>query len=244
MRVVVNGAKGKVGRVMVAAVEADDALEFAGAADVEDDLAAVIRNGEAGVVIDFTAPSARMTNVKTILESGAAPVVGTTGFTPEDEHQVDTWAREHNLPAVIAPNFSIGAVLMMEFATQAARFMPQAEIVEIFHDQKAEAPSGTAMTTARLMNESNTFQPPQRVGEEFLDGARGGDLENIRIHSVRLPGFVATQEVIFGIPGERLSIKSDAIGRECYSGGVLFAVKKTATLAPGLHTLRGLMGFA
>ncbi len=194
MRVLLFGRRGKVGSVL------GPALEAAGHELVD-------VTGEAEVAVDFTRPEAVEENVRVALEDGVPVVIGTTGF---DHDRVAALARVHELPVFFAPNFALGAVLMMRFAAEAGKAMPHAEIVELHHDQKLDAPSGTAKATAALL-------PP-----------------GTPIHSVRLPGLVAHQEVIFGGPGETLTIRHDTTSREAFVPGVLLALDKVRGLPPGL----------
>ncbi|MDR1322816.1 MAG: 4-hydroxy-tetrahydrodipicolinate reductase [Candidatus Margulisbacteria bacterium] len=228
LKILVNGAKGKMGQAVVATVQADAELELAGQTDAGDDLTDAIKKSGAQIVVDFTQPSARMANVRAIINSGADAVIGTTGFTEEDLEIIDAESKKLKRAVLIAPNFAIGAVLMMQFAAQAARYMPSVEIVEYHHDHKADAPSGTAIKTAQLINEAiGGITPPAVESKEFLpERSQGARLGNIRIHAVRLPGFVATQEVMLGALGQRLVLRHETINRECFMPGVLLACKK------------------
>jgi 4-hydroxy-tetrahydrodipicolinate reductase len=173
-------------------------------------------------------------NVLWCIEHGVHAVVGTTGLSPDDLQRIESAvaAAEGSSNVFVAPNFAIGAVLMMRFAEQAARFLPAAEIIELHHDGKVDAPSGTALSTARKIAAARTtaYRGPDA---ESMSGARGGDLEGVRIHSVRLPGLVAHQEVILGGPGQTLSIRHDSMDRSSFLPGVLLAVKEVAG-HPGL----------
>jgi 4-hydroxy-tetrahydrodipicolinate reductase len=226
--VIVNGALGKMGQACIAAVEADPELTLVGKTDKGDNLTELIKQTKAQIVVEFTHPSVRMQNVEAIVKAGAIAVVGTTGFTDADLKRIDSWCKECNTGVLIAPNFGIGAVLMMQFAAQAAKYMPHVEIIEYHHDQKADAPSGTAIKTAQLINEAvGTTQPPKVESEEMLDlRSQGAKVGNIRIHAVRLPGFVATQEVILGGQGQRLCLRHETINRESFMPGVVLACKK------------------
>lgn len=228
IKIIVNGCKGKMGQAAIAAVDADQELQLVGQADIGDDLGDLIKKTKADVVIDFTNPAARMQNVRTIIENGADAVIGTTGFTEEDLRIVDGESKKLKKGVLIAPNFGIGAVLMMQFAAQAAKYMPSVEIVEYHHDHKADAPSGTAIKTAQLINETiGQTNPPAVESSEFLpERSQGAKMGNIRIHAVRLPGFVATQEVMLGAPGQRLILRHETINRESFMPGVLLACKK------------------
>ena len=230
INVLVNGAKGKMGQTVCAAVKADSELKLVAEADQGDDLSKMIKTSGAQGVVDFTHPSVRMTNVEAILKSGAYAVVGTTGYTPDDLKQIATWCKETKRGCLIAPNFSIGAVLMMQFAAKAAVHMPEVEIIEFHHKAKADSPSGTAIKTAELIAEA---QKAAGVGPSAdpthiwnLPESRGGDHAGIKVHAVRLPGFVASQEVILGGLGQSLTIRHDTINREAFMPGVVWAIKK------------------
>ncbi|GBR77647.1 4-hydroxy-tetrahydrodipicolinate reductase [Candidatus Termititenax dinenymphae] len=227
-KIIVNGAKGKMGQAVISAVSADAELELAGQTDVGDDLGKTIKDTGAQIVVDFTHPSVRMQNVRTIINNGASAVIGTTGFTDEDLKAIDAESKKLKRGVLIAPNFGIGAVLMMQFAAQAAKYMPHVEIVEYHHDHKADAPSGTAIKTAQLINEAvGQTNPPAVESKEFLaERSQGAKLGNVRIHAVRLPGFVATQEVMLGALGQRLVLRHETINRESFMPGVILACKK------------------
>ena len=228
VKIIVNGAKGKMGQASIAAVSADKELLLAGQTDIGDDLGKLIKETEAAVVIDFTHPSVRMQNVRTIIENGAHAVIGTTGFTAEDLRIIGAESKKLKKGVLIAPNFGIGAVLMMQFAAQAAKYMPDVEIVEYHHDRKADAPSGTAVKTAQMINEAvGQTNPPAVESAEILpERSQGAKIGNVRIHAVRLPGFVATQEVMLGAPGQRLVLRHETINRESFMPGVILACKK------------------
>ena len=234
MRVGVLGAKGKVGATMVAAVEAAEDLTFTAGVDAGDPLS-LFTDSETEVVIDFTHPDVVMDNLKFLIDNGIHAVVGTTGFTDERVSQVQAWLEESRTTAVlIAPNFAIGAVLSMQFAKQAARFFESVEVIELHHPQKADAPSGTAARTARVIAEARKGLPPNPDATSTgLDGARGADVDGIPVHSVRLAGLVAHQEVLFGTQGETLTIRHDSLDRTSFVPGVLLAVR-TVREHPGL----------
>ncbi len=232
MRVAVLGAKGKVGATMVQAVQDAEGLTLSASVDVGDPLSELVDAGTE-VVIDFTHPSAVMDNLKFLIDNGINAVVGTTGFTDERLDQVKEWlSAKPDVAVLIAPNFAIGAVLSMHFATQAARFFESVEVIELHHPQKADAPSGTAARTARLIAEARKGLPPNPDATSTgLEGARGADIEGIPVHSVRLAGLVAHQEVLFGTLGETLTIRHDSIDRTSFVPGVLLAVRKIRDLA-------------
>jgi len=234
MRVAVLGAKGKVGATMVAAVEDAEDLTFTVGVDAGDALSDLVDSGTE-VVIDFTHPDVVMDNLRFLIDNGIRAVVGTTGFTDERISQVQQWlAAKPDVSVLIAPNFAIGAVLSMHFAQQAARFFESVEVIELHHPQKADAPSGTAARTARLIAEARKELPPNPDATSTgIDGARGADVDGIPVHSVRLAGLVAHQEVLFGTLGETLTIRHDSFDRTSFVPGVLLAVRKVAE-HPGL----------
>ena len=233
--VIVSGAKGKMGREVVAAINAEDDLTLVAEVDAGDSLADAIAETRAMVVVDFTGPESALSNTETILQAGAVPIVGTTGFLPADIERVDALCRELGRGALIAPNFAIGALLMMRFAKEAARFMPDVEIIEMHGGAKLDAPSGTAAKTAEMIAEGRgDVQPaPLPTGAvEKIIGSRGGKAAgDVPVHSVRLTGFVASQMVIFGGLGQTLTIRHDSIDRKSFMPGVVLAVRQAPALA-------------
>lgn len=247
IRVAVAGAAGRMGREVVKMVLEDPALQLVAAIGLKNegtDAAVLVGMPECGVpiisnleraltesrphvMVDFTTPASVYDNTETAIRHGVAPVVGTTGFTPEQIDLLDKQCREKGIGGLIAPNFSIGAILMMKFAAQAAKYFPHLEIIEYHGDQKLDAPSGTAIKTAELiaMNREEMRQGnPQE--EETIEGSRGGYYNGFRIHSVRLPGVFAQQEVVFGGYGQTLKIRHDSYERAGYMPGVNLAIKK------------------
>ncbi len=247
IRVGVIGAAGRMGRTvcravaeepdlaLVAAVDRSDVGEAAVDDDVRisDDLEALVQ-ADAEVAVDFTHPSAVMDNVRWAIDHAIHIVVGTTGWTDDDLAEIgqrlDKGGNASN--AIVAPNFAIGAVLAQRFAAEAARYLPAAEIIELHHDGKADAPSGTALATARRLaaERAEAYRGPDA---ETLAGSRGGDVEGVRIHSVRLPGLVAHQEVILGGAGQVLTIRHDSLDRSSFMPGVLLAIREVGR-RPGL----------
>ena len=230
MRVAVLGAKGRMGSEVVRAVEGADDLELAIALDVGDelDLAGV------DVAVDFTHPDAVMDNLRACVAAGVHAVVGTTGFTDERLAELRELLQDSETGILIAPNFGIAAVLMMQFAAQAARFFDSVEVVELHHPGKADAPSGTARRTAQLIAAAREGLPPMPdATSTALDGARGADVDGVRVHAVRLAGLVAHQEVLLGGSGESLTIRHDSYDRASFMPGVLLGVREVGT-RPGL----------
>ncbi|GGN70547.1 4-hydroxy-tetrahydrodipicolinate reductase [Nocardia rhizosphaerihabitans] len=236
IRVGVLGAHGKVGQAICAAVEAAADLELVAQVDKGDALETFTETGTQ-VVVDFTHPDVVMGNLKFLVENGIHAVVGTTGFDEARLAEVRSWlAQRPEVGVLIAPNFAIGAVLSMRFAEQAARFFESVEVIELHHPNKADAPSGTAYRTAALIAaaraEAGVGLSPDATTTE-LEGARGADVDGVRVHSVRLAGLVAHQEVLFGTQGETLTIRHDSIDRNSFAPGVLLGVREIAG-RPGL----------
>jgi 4-hydroxy-tetrahydrodipicolinate reductase len=240
MRVGVVGAAGRMGSEACRAIEADPDLDLVARVGRGDPLEG-LTEAEVEVAVDFTTPGVVKGNVRFYLGHGIHAVVGTSGLASTDLEEIGKWAAASRANAFVAPNFAIGAVLMMRFAAQAARHFARAEIVERHHDRKRDAPSSTALRTAELMNRARmepwgTTDP----GMESLGGSRGGDAAGVRIHSLRLPGSVAHQEVFLGGPGETLSIRHDSVDRASFMPGVILAVKRVAAsddLTVGLERL-------
>jgi 4-hydroxy-tetrahydrodipicolinate reductase len=240
----VLGAKGRMGSEVCRAVEGAGDMELAAAVDVGDEREPL---AECDAVVDFTHPGAVMENVRWCLERGRNVVVGTTGFDETRLAQVGEWlAGAPAARALIVPNFSIGAVLMMSFAAQAAQFFESAEIVELHHAAKADAPSGTASRTASLISaarQAAELGPAPDATVSEVEGARGAVMDGVRVHSVRLAGLVAHHEVLLGGHGEILTIRHDSMDRASFMPGVLLAVRNVASLSPGLTVgLEGLLG--
>jgi len=194
---------------------------------INPDLTDALAAANADVLVDFTVPHAAYGNTVTAIEHGVRPVIGTTGFTPEQIEELDKLCSNAGIGGLIAPNFSIGAILMMKFAAEASKYMPHVEIIEYHGDQKLDAPSGTSIKTAELIAEAREeLRQGNPKEEEMIEGARGGYYNGFRIHSVRLPGVFAQQEVIFGGNGQTLKIRHDSYERAGYMPGVSIAVKK------------------
>ena len=236
IRVGVLGARGRMGAEVVKAVTSASDLELVAQLDLGDSLDQLLSN-KAEVVVDFTTPDSVMKNLEFLISNDIHAVVGTTGF---DQARIDSLTKElakhPKVGLLIAPNFAIGAVLMMEFAAKAARYFESAEIVEMHHPAKVDAPSGTAARTAELMTEarkSSSMQPMPDATKQSLDGARGSKVGDIPIHSIRAQGLVAHQEVLFGGVGETLTIRHDSLDRAGFMPGVLLGIRSVVK-NPGL----------
>jgi len=240
-RVMVVGARGRVGSCVVRGVRAAKDLELAGEVEVGDDLNAALDKEKPDVAVDFTTPKAVFDNVQAVLARGVCAVVGTTGLGAGQLERFDALAREHEVGCLVAPNFAVGAVLMMRFAEEAARHLPWVEIVERHHEGKLDAPSGTAAETARRIASARSEAPSPADETESAPGARGGRVDDVPVHSLRLPGSVAHQEVWFGGPGESLVLRHDAIDREVFVPGVLLAARRIGAHRGLLHGLETLL---
>jgi len=248
LRVLIAGAAGRMGREVVRAVAEADGLVVAAAVDCEaigrdagdvsgivpigieivPDIVGAIADSRPHVLVDFTVAESAIANMESALRAGVSPVVGTTGIPAADVDRFRILAESAGVGALIAPNFAIGAVLMMEFAARAARFMPDAEIIELHHEKKLDSPSGTALLTASRIAAGRIDSPlesPEGAVEK-LSGARGAESDSVRIHSVRLRGLVAHQEVIFGGLGQTLTIRHDSLDRQSFMPGVILAVRR------------------
>ncbi|CAG7611440.1 4-hydroxy-tetrahydrodipicolinate reductase [Paenibacillus solanacearum] len=247
IKVAVAGASGRMGREVVKMVLADSQLTLVAATDrstknmdagrlvglepcgvmVTNDLELALVESQPDVLVDFTAPQSAVSNTRLAIRHKVRPVIGTTGFTPQDIQDLDNQCKEKGIGGLIAPNFSIGAILMMKFAAQAAKYFPHLEIIEYHGDQKLDAPSGTSVKTAELISEvRKELRQGNPDEEETIEGSRGGYYNGFRIHSVRLPGVFAQQEVIFGAFGQSLKIRHDSYDRAGYMPGVNVAIKK------------------
>jgi 4-hydroxy-tetrahydrodipicolinate reductase len=235
IKVGVLGAKGRMGAEVVKAINSVADLELTSALDLGDSLGDFVTT-QTQVVVDFTHPDVVMENLKFLIEQNINVVVGTTGFTDDRIQQIEKWLNKKSVGVLIAPNFGLGAVLMMNFAEKAAAYFESVEIVELHHPQKADAPSGTATHTAeriaKARKKAGLGQMPDATTAE-ISGARGARISDIPVHSVRLRGLVAHQEVIFGDPGETFTLRHDSIDRVGFMPGVLLGVRKIID-QPGL----------
>lgn len=247
IRVIVSGAGGRMGKEVVKLVLQDEELELAAAVDrsamdmdagrlvgldnsgviVTSDLEAALAGSNGDVMVDFTIPQSAYANTSLAIKYGVRPVIGTTGFTPEQITDLDKQCQEQGIGGLIAPNFSIGAILLMKFAAQASKYFPHLEIIEYHGDQKLDAPSGTAIKTAEMISEvREELRQGNPKEEETIEGSRGGYYNGFRIHSVRLPGVFAQEEVIFGGFGQSLKIRHDSYERAGYMPGVKMGIEK------------------
>ena len=256
--VVVNGAAGKMGREVIKAVSQAEDMMLVGAVDknpnyrgqdvgevagcgalevpIIDDLESILvvatQEKVQGVMVDFTHPDGVYENVRSAIAYGVRPVVGTTGLSDKQLQELAEFAEKASTGCLVIPNFSIGMVLLQQAAMQASQYFDHVEIIELHHNQKADAPSGTAIKTAQMLSELGKSYNPAAVEEkENVAGSRGGLVgDNIPIHSVRLPGYIAHQEVIFGAPGQIYTLRHDTSHRSCYMAGVLLSIRKVTQL--------------
>jgi len=258
IRVVVRGALGRMGQVMIDALCREPEIQLVGAVELQvsednlplpdssgtiplsSDLDYILTSCQADVLLDFTTARAVMPAVRAATNRGVNLVIGTTGLTADELGEIDRLAITHQVGVIVAPNFALGAVLMIHLSKIAAKYLDYAEIIELHHHLKADSPSGTALSTAKAMAKAKgkPFQRPPEQGK--TSDSRGGQVEGIAIHSVRLPGLLAHQEVLLGGPGQTLSIRHDTINRECYVPGIIIAIKevvKRKGLTYGLDTL-------
>lgn len=267
--VVVNGAAGKMGKEVIKAVSqaedmilvgavdknpqyrGQDAGEMAGCGPIEipivDDLQSILvlatQEKIQGVMVDFTHPDGVYDNTRSAIAYGVRPVVGTTGLSPEQLKELSEFADKASTGCLIVPNFSIGMILLQQAAIQASQYFDHVEIIELHHNQKADAPSGTAIKTAEMLSELGKSYNPAKVQEtETIRGSRGGIVgENIHIHSIRLPGFIAHQEVIFGSPGQIYTLRHDTTDRSSFMPGVLLAIRKVTQLKSLVYGLEKIL---
>lgn len=254
-RIVLAGVSGKMGRVILNGLINEPDIEIVGAVDIkllgkdigfltgedpkhtyiQDNLEQVIKNTKPDIIVDFTNPQAVMKNIRTALSNSVIAIVGTTGLTPHDMEEIGLLSGKYHTPAFLAPNFALGAVLMMRFAKEAGKYFSHVEVIEKHHDQKMDAPSGTAIKTLEMIAEERNVMH-QGAPHEFekISGCRGGNFQGMRVHSVRLPGLVAHQEVIFGGEGQTLTIRHDSLSRESFVPGVLLAIRS-------VHEMKGVV---
>ncbi|NLI92173.1 MAG: 4-hydroxy-tetrahydrodipicolinate reductase [Peptococcaceae bacterium] len=249
IRVFVAGACGKMGMETVRTILKEEDMEIVGVSDIQNqgmDIGLILglaslgikisgqltmeylKEVKADILVDFTNPQSVFTNAKEAIKAGVIPVIGATGLDEQEIAELDEMVKEYHTGVFIAPNFALGALLMMKFARETTRYFSHVDIIEYHHDNKLDAPSGTALKTAEIIS---TVRKPMIQGHpneyEKIPGSRGGDMNGIHIHSVRLPGMVAHQEVIFGGHGQTLTIRHDAYTRETYMPGVLLAIRKS-----------------
>ena len=260
IRIVINGALGKMGREVTSAIDNEPGMKIIGALEKEvtqqyvalpetlelvpfsSDLNSLLGKCHPDVVVDFTDIEASMAAARIALKRKVNMVIGTTGFSEGNLAEISELCRAYEVGAVVAPNFSLGAALLTRLCKVAANLFAHVEIIEMHHDKKVDAPSGTALATAKAMSQARA-EPfiYHKAGKETISGTRGGQLDGIAIHSVRLPGFMACQEVIFSGAGETLSLRHEVISRECYMPGVILAIREVVGQKGLIHGLDSLL---
>lgn len=263
IRVAIGGPRGKMGQEAVHTIMNNENMELVAVLDHRDigellsessefpasydvpvylDLESLITRVTPDVFLDLTTPSQVFQHTKLCLQNNVRPVIGTTGFTEEQLQFCQSLAKDQQLGCIVAPNFAIGAVLMMKFASMAAAYFPDVEIIEMHHDQKLDAPSGTAYKTAQMIAE---IRPPHKQGhpyeEETIAGARGASFDGIPIHSVRLPGLIAHQQVLFGGEGQLFTLRHDSYNRQSFMSGVTFSINQVMDLTEFVYGLEHIL---
>lgn len=267
IKVIVCGACGRMGSEVVKAINKENDIRLVGAIDITNqgkdigeivlgkkvgvnissDLLSEITSSSPDILVDFTIPSVVVENIRCAIKHKVHCVVGTTGITSENLAEIEKLCKENHTNAIVAPNFAIGAVLLMKFAAQAAKYFQSVEIIEMHHNKKLDAPSGTAIKTAQMIADCRPKIEDCRLktanckGEEKIEGVRGGEINGIRIHSVRLPGLVAHQEVIFGGEGQILTLRHDSLSRESFMPGVIYAIRKVREINGLIYGLENLI---
>ena len=241
IRVAVAGYRGKVGAEMARGLEAAAGIEYVGGVEAGDDLADFLAGARPRALVDFTHPSAALDNALAAVAAGCSPVVGTTGIPADGVQRLEDACTAAGLGGVVAPNFSVGAVVMVHIAEIAAPFFSAADVIEMHHAAKADAPSGTALATARRLAAKQRFAYA-RTEKFTLEGVRGGEEGGVGVHSVRLPGVMADQEIILGLPGQTLTITHRTTSREAYLPGVLLAIRQVVAEPRFFRALDQLLG--
>lgn len=261
IRVALAGPRGRMGSEAVQMIKSNKHFTLVGCIDHKQvtgsdkanpsiplftDIETCLRSTNPDVLVDLTIPEVGYKHTRTALELGVRPVVGTTGFTDNQITELTQLAEENEIGCIIAPNFALGAVLMMKFSQMAARYFPAVEIIEKHHDQKVDAPSGTAIKTCELIKQAQQSSPRNILPieeTESIKGVRGGDYEGIHVHSMRLPGLVAHQEVVFGSVGETLTIKHDSLDRSSFMDGIKLSIQEVMNVTTCVYGLENIIQF-
>jgi 4-hydroxy-tetrahydrodipicolinate reductase len=241
IRVLITGANGRMGQAAVKAISADPALELVGTTSRQDDLTAAIKKNNAQVVVEFTNAESVFANTATIIAAGAHPVIGSSGLTLPQIKKFQAECAKLKLGGIIASNFSLGAVLLMKYSKEIAKYFSHVEIIEMHHDGKLDSPSGTALHTAEMIAGNFKHEGSDKKLRETIPGARGASHHQIPIHAVRLPGLVAHEQVIFGSVGETLTLKHDSIDRVAFMPGLCLSCKKVVELKELVYGLENIL---
>ncbi len=239
--IIVNGAFGKMGTTTCQTIEQDPSFNLIAKLGKQDNLAEALLKHKPKLVIDFTNAHSVYKNTELLIKQKTKCVIGASGLSNEQVQALSNLAKENETGCIIAPNFSLGAILMMKFSALAAKYFTEAEIVETHHQQKLDSPSGTAIKTAHLINEARRSAKNACNSEELISGARGAKVSETNIHSLRLPGYLASQQVMFGSMGENLTISHNSISRDCFMPGVLLACKKAIEINHLIYGLENLL---
>ncbi len=242
IRIIVNGANGKMGQLAVKTLQDCPEFILVGLLGRKDDLAAEIKQSQAQIVVDLTTAETAFKNAQTIITQGAHPVIGTSGLLQDQVSQLQEICLKKQLGGIIVPNFSLGAVLTMKYAQDIVKYYPDVEIIEMHHNGKLDSPSGTAVRTAELLAAARTTSPSIPVNTRaVIAGARGATYKNIPIHAIRLPGLVAQQQIIFGGVGETITLRHDSIDRQCFMPGIVLACQKVSLLKELIYGLEHIL---
>jgi 4-hydroxy-tetrahydrodipicolinate reductase len=243
IRVLVSGATGRMGQLTVKTLSAHPDFSLVGTTNRTDNLSTEIQKSQAQVVIDFTQAEVALRNTQLIIDAGAHPVIGTSGLMQDQITLLQERCAKLKLGGIIAPNFSLGAILMMKYAQKIVKYFPEVEIIEMHHAGKLDSPSGTAIRTAEMLAEARPSTPStsSTTHRDTILGARGANYQHVPIHSIRLPGLMAHEQVIFGGAGETLRISYDTIDRQCYMPGVILACQKVIHLDKLVYGLEAIM---
>ena len=241
IKILINGAAGRMGQEACKAIAKEKDFVLVGICEHHEDLAEKIKTTGAQIVVDFTTPTAVFENTCTIIKAGAHPVIGTTGLSDEQIKILSDECSQLKRGGIIAPNFSIGVLLLMKYASDAARYFPDVEIIEMHHNQKKDAPSGSSIKLAHMLAQARTSIPKDPTEKETIPGTRGGTVDAVPIHSVRLPGLVAHEMIIFGAAGGTLTLRHDCIDRASFMPGLLLACRQVMGLEGLLYGLESLI---
>jgi len=241
IRVLINGAAGRMGQITAKTIKQNPTFDLVAETHNSNELKKSLLSCKADIAIDFTNASVVFENTKNIIVAGVHPVIGTSGLLPDQIEELQTLCLEKTLGGIIAPNFCIGALLMMRLAEQAAHHFPECEIIETHHEKKLDAPSATAIKTAELISSARKTSPSTKKAHETLSGARGAIKNKIPIHALRLPGFLAKQDILFGHLGGNLIISHETIDRNAYMPGVLLACQKVISLKKLVYGLESFL---
>jgi 4-hydroxy-tetrahydrodipicolinate reductase len=238
LSILVIGSRGRMGQLACQAIDADPSMQLVGRVDKDDDLAQCLKQSQADVAVDLTHAKLAATHAELIIDAGCRPVIGTSGLTEQSVRAIQDHCMQQHRGGIIVPNFSLGAVLAMQCAKLISQHFQHAEIIEYHHAEKQDSPSGTAIKTAEMLQNVVEYAPPH---SETINGARGAVHQNVPIHSLRVPGIAAKQDVVFGHPGESLTISHNVIDRQAYMPGLLLACRAVMNLNECVYGLEHIL---